>query len=39
MRHLLLLPLLLLSGLAWAELPETDWLELMPAQDRQALES
>jgi len=39
MRQLLLLPLLLLSGLACAELPETDWLELMPAQDQQALEA
>ncbi len=37
MRYLLL-PLLLLSTLACAELPETDWLELMPAEDRQALE-
>lgn len=37
MRHLLL-PLLLLSSLAHAELPETDWLDLMPAEDRQALE-
>lgn len=39
MRQLLLLPLLLLSGLAFAELPETDWLELMPAQDQKALEA
>lgn len=38
MRHLLLLPLLLLSTLACAELAETDWLELMPKEDRQALE-
>ncbi|QFT20053.1 hypothetical protein FIV02_00535 [Pseudomonas sp. THAF187a] len=37
MRHLLL-SLLLLSSLAHAELPETDWLDLMPAEDRQALE-
>lgn len=37
MRYLLL-PLLLLSTLACAELPETDWLELMPPEDRQALE-
>jgi hypothetical protein len=39
MRHLLLLPLLLLSSLVCAELAETDWLELMPTEDRQALES
>lgn len=38
MRHLLL-SLLLLSSLARAELPETDWLELMPEEDRQALEA
>lgn len=38
MRHLLL-PLLLLSSLTLAELPETDWLELMPEEDRLALES
>lgn len=37
MRYLLL-PLLLISTLASAELPETDWLELMPPEDRQALE-
>lgn len=37
MRHLLL-TLLLLCGLAQAELPETDWLDLMPPEDRQALE-
>ena len=37
MRYLLL-PLLLLSTLACAELPETDWLDLMPPEDRQALE-
>ena len=36
MRYLLLL-LLLISRLACAELPETDWLELMPPQDRAAL--
>lgn len=35
---LLLLPLLLLSALARAQLPETDWLDLMPPEDRQALE-
>ncbi len=38
MRYLLL-PLLFVSTLACAELPETDWLELMPAQDRAALEA
>ncbi|SEC60761.1 DUF3299 domain-containing protein [Pseudomonas anguilliseptica] len=37
MRYLLL-PLLFISALACAELPETDWLELMPPEDRQALE-
>lgn len=37
MRYLLL-SLLFASTLACAELPETDWLELMPAEDRQALE-
>lgn len=37
MRYLLL-PLLFISTLACAELPETDWLELMPPEDRQALE-
>jgi hypothetical protein len=36
MRYLLL-PLLFISGLVCAELPETDWLELMPPQDRAAL--
>lgn len=39
MLRLLLLPLLLISNLAFAELPETDWLELMPAEDQQALEN
>ncbi|OEC36975.1 hypothetical protein SAMN05216600_103360 [Pseudomonas cuatrocienegasensis] len=34
-----LLSLCLLCGLARAELPETDWLELMPEEDRQALEA
>nr|WP_298143630.1 DUF3299 domain-containing protein [uncultured Pseudomonas sp.] len=34
-----LFSLLLLCGLARAELPETDWLQLMPEDDRQALES
>lgn len=38
MRHLLL-SLLLLCGLTHAEPAETDWLELMPAEDRQALEA
>ena len=38
MRHLLL-SLLLLSSLARAELAETDWLDLLPAEDRQALEA
>ena len=37
MRYLLLV-LLLLSGFARAELPETDWLELMPEADQRALE-
>ena len=37
MRHLLL-ALLLFTAQAHAELPETDWLELMPPEDRQALE-
>jgi hypothetical protein len=37
MRYLLL-PLLFVSTLVCAELPETDWLELMPPEDRQALE-
>ncbi len=34
----LLLALLLFTTLAHAELPETDWLDLMPPEDRQALE-
>jgi hypothetical protein len=38
MRPLLILALLLLSPLACAELAETDWLSLLPAQDRKALE-
>ncbi|WP_339489033.1 DUF3299 domain-containing protein [Pseudomonas sp. EL_65y_Pfl2_R95] len=38
MLRLLVLPLLLASSLAFAELPETDWLALMPAEDQQALE-
>ena len=39
MRRLLLIALLLASGLARAELPETDWLELMPKSDQKALEA
>lgn len=39
MRYLLLLSLLLATTLARAELPETDWLELMPEEDRLALEA
>ncbi|RWU26838.1 DUF3299 domain-containing protein [Pseudomonas alkylphenolica] len=38
MRRVLLLSLLLISSLARAELPETDWLELMPKSDQKALE-
>ncbi|WP_437879742.1 DUF3299 domain-containing protein [Pseudomonas sp. LRF_L74] len=40
MRFFPLFPLLLCSALAFAraELPETDWLELMPPADRKALE-
>ncbi|AZE26722.1 putative lipoprotein [Pseudomonas chlororaphis subsp. aureofaciens] len=39
MRRLLLTLVLLGSGLAHAgELPETDWLELMPKSDQKALE-
>jgi hypothetical protein len=38
MRYLLL-SLLLLSSLVHAELAETDWLELMPEEDRQALDA
>ena len=38
MRPLLILALVLLSATANAELAETDWLTLLPAQDRQALE-
>ena len=38
MRHLLLC-LLLIPLLAHAQLPETDWLELMPLQDQKALEA
>ncbi|MDD0975937.1 DUF3299 domain-containing protein [Pseudomonas fontis] len=39
MRALFLIPLLLVSSLARAELPETDWLELMPKSDQKALEA
>ncbi len=35
----LLFALLLMPLLAHAELPETDWLELMPAEDQRALEA
>lgn len=38
MRAFFLVPLLLASALAHAELPETDWLELMPKSDQKALE-
>ena len=38
MRHLLLC-LLLIPIFAHAQLPETDWLELMPLQDQKALEA
>ena len=38
MRRTLLFPLLLCSALAHAQLPETDWLELMAPEDRKALE-
>jgi hypothetical protein len=34
-----LLALLLLPVMAHAQLPETDWLELMPKEDQQALEA
>jgi hypothetical protein len=39
MRRLLFIALLLTSGLVRAELPETDWLELMPKSDQKALEA
>lgn len=39
MRRLLFITLLLVSGLARADLPETDWLELMPKSDQKALEA
>ena len=38
MRRCLLLSLVLVSTLVRAELPETDWLELMPEADQKALE-
>ncbi|CAE6953625.1 MAG: DUF3299 domain-containing protein [Pseudomonadaceae bacterium] len=38
MRRLWITSLLLASSVAMAQLPETDWLELMPPDDRQALE-
>ncbi|TRX73433.1 DUF3299 domain-containing protein [Pseudomonas mangiferae] len=38
MRRLPLLLLVLVATLARAELPETDWLDLLPPEDRQALE-
>ena len=39
MRALLLCVVLLVSATARAELAETDWLQLLPASDRQALEN
>ncbi len=39
MRALLFIPLLLCSTLARAQLPETDWLDLMPKSDQKALEA
>lgn len=39
MRSLLFCSLLLCSTLAHAELAETDWLDLMPAEDQRALEA
>jgi hypothetical protein len=38
MRRFLFISLLLCSGLANAQLPETDWLSLMPKSDQKALE-
>ena len=38
MRRFLLFSLLFVSTIARAELPETDWLELMPEADQKALE-
>lgn len=37
--RLILILLCLFIPLSWAAIPETDWLELMPEQDRQALEN
>ncbi|WP_426142446.1 DUF3299 domain-containing protein [Pseudomonas sp. DWP3-1-2] len=39
MRRLLFITLLLTCGLVHAEIPETDWLELMPKSDQKALEA
>ena len=39
MRRLLVLTLLLICGTAHAEIPETDWLDLMPKSDQKALEA
>ncbi|WP_426118176.1 DUF3299 domain-containing protein [Pseudomonas sp. DSP3-2-2] len=39
MRRLLFIAVLLTCGLAHAEIPETDWLELMPKSDQKALEA
>ena len=39
MRRFLLMTFLLVSGLAQAQMPETDWLELMPKSDQKALEA
>ena len=39
MRRFLLVTLLLACGLAHAEIPETDWLDLMPKSDQKALEA
>ena len=39
MRRLLFIAALLTCGLAHAEIPETDWLELMPKSDQKALEA
>ena len=38
MRRFLLFSLVFVSTIARAELPETDWLELMPEADQKALE-
>ncbi|KIQ36069.1 MULTISPECIES: DUF3299 domain-containing protein [Pseudomonas] len=39
MRRFLLMTLLVVSGFAQAQMPETDWLELMPKSDQKALEA